>query len=461
MKSTAALLLTFFTLTLQAQDYDHISKIDRHVSIVYKNDFCGIIRDKKLVLPLEYHSIDQGGYGGFYLYQDSLAGFADESGNILIAPNYQLVEEMGQELLLVQDFEFQHGIIDRAGKVILPLSKQQVDYHELVIHITRPNGEQAIYDNKGNVVVPFDVHELMLFDDYGDYINIRKGEDNYVLLKDHFRPIDGYEKVNERLMVKKTEVSIKEYMSAVCDQRVNYFLYDAEGSDYLDYLDLLPDTNRVEKKFLPLYRRFFEALKIEEPTDRYEVKLKNAKGTYSVYLPFIPSKEEELLMDFPVTGVSLEQATYFTKWLNLLFTEFLYTYDEVNVRFRLPSEKEWVAVAESGLNENMRVNHVLDSINNKNCMLFIYSNMPACEGYEKYFKASRGGGSISVKFMNPDYKGILQFFGNVAELTSEKGIAKGGSYFHPAAHAKTSEKQIYSNPEPWLGFRVVAEYCVD
>ena len=54
----------------------------------------------------------------------------------------------------------------------------------------------------------------------------------------------------------------------------------------------------------------------------------------------------------------------------------------------------------------------------------------------------------------PNYYGIYNFKGNVAEMTSVKGIAKGGSCQHYASEAYPGRSQEYIKPEVWLGFRV-------
>ncbi len=130
-----------------------------------------------------------------------------------------------------------------------------------------------------------------------------------------------------------------------------------------------------------------------------------------------------------------------------------------SVNYRLPTEQEWITMAASGLKENMKPNHVMDSVNAENCMLYIYENLPKCKGYESYIKSALGGGTVPVLSMNPDLNGIYQLFGNVSEFTSIKGVNKGGSYKHSAKIAATNQIQIGDEPKPWLGFRVVAE-CV-
>jgi hypothetical protein len=52
---------------------------------------------------------------------------------------------------------------------------------------------------------------------------------------------------------------------------------------------------------------------------------------------------------------------------------------------------------------------------------------------------------------------IVDIQGNVAEMTSIKGLSKGGSYFHYAAETFKGKEIPYNKPERWLGFRCVAK----
>ena len=106
----------------------------------------------------------------------------------------------------------------------------------------------------------------------------------------------------------------------------------------------------------------------------------------------------------------------------------------------------------------MRKNNCLDSLNKEGCMLLNYNASSTCKNYDDYLKYSYGKGSTFANSFNPDYNGIYNIFGNVAEMVFENGLAKGGSYFHSAKKCALTNTMEYENAEPWLGFRVVAEF---
>jgi formylglycine-generating enzyme required for sulfatase activity len=61
-----------------------------------------------------------------------------------------------------------------------------------------------------------------------------------------------------------------------------------------------------------------------------------------------------------------------------------------------------------------------------------------------------------VKSFFPNSYHLYNMIGNVAEMVSEKGIAKGGSFANTLEECKIINNQYYTKPERWLGFRCVA-----
>ncbi|MFM8911488.1 MAG: formylglycine-generating enzyme family protein, partial [Flammeovirgaceae bacterium] len=59
--------------------------------------------------------------------------------------------------------------------------------------------------------------------------------------------------------------------------------------------------------------------------------------------------------------------------------------------------------------------------------------------------------------MKPNKIGLTDMIGNVAEMVAEDGIAKGGSWAHTLDQSRIVNRQYYTKPEAWLGFRCVCE----
>ncbi len=49
------------------------------------------------------------------------------------------------------------------------------------------------------------------------------------------------------------------------------------------------------------------------------------------------------------------------------------------------------------------------------------------------------------------------FKGNIAELISDKGIAKGGSFINTIQKSYYKNRIAYDAPDYWLGFRCICE----
>ena len=54
----------------------------------------------------------------------------------------------------------------------------------------------------------------------------------------------------------------------------------------------------------------------------------------------------------------------------------------------------------------------------------------------------------------PNSFGIYNMCGNIAEMTEEKGIARGGSYDDPAWKVRISSEKTYTKATNDIGFRV-------
>lgn len=136
-------------------------------------------------------------------------------------------------------------------------------------------------------------------------------------------------------------------------------------------------------------------------------------------------------------------------------------------RYRLPSETEWELAAHAG--------H--DSIG------FPYGYDFAGKAYQKAAKRQEGAqvfntleSKVRVPALLPGngdevFKmtttvqaglrndlGIFQMIGNVAEMTATAGIAKGGSYLTALDQCRISQRQPYTRPTHFIGFRCLAAW---
>ncbi len=65
----------------------------------------------------------------------------------------------------------------------------------------------------------------------------------------------------------------------------------------------------------------------------------------------------------------------------------------------------------------------------------------------------QGIGLVRTDRFKPSQQKLYNMQGNAAEMTSVKGIAKGGSFRHSASASMNDQVQHYTEAEEWLGFR--------
>ena len=191
--------------------------------------------------------------------------------------------------------------------------------------------------------------------------------------------------------------------------------------------------------------------------------------------------EEELLFeqghpndpDAPVQNISNEAAQAYCAWLTTYYNnleEEQRSYKKV--KFRLPTVAEWesTAAALSVYSEdykNIKESRYdypwgRTSYEDKNGCIWANFNM---EDLSHNNRCRRGqhpsiDGAffpINVKAYESGLAGLYNVVGNVAEMVEEKGIAKGGSWFHSPSASTISATQTYTAPTPYIGFRVFME----
>ncbi len=219
----------------------------------------------------------------------------------------------------------------------------------------------------------------------------------------------------------------------------------------------------------------------------------------------------------PVVGITYFQASQFCQWRTEATNKKRENLAEsFRIKFRLPTEEEWIYAASAGLDTNVYSfgykdytvkttvisdpNFYWDQIKDTtqlsrqlfNQIFFNYKkygNEPFFNCSKSFFKYFTYGmkqpASVydlsnrppkidkhlsilrenkidrsSATFMNANANGygISNMIGNAAEMTLQEGIARGGSWAHALMNCKVSTRYYYYIPATnWLGFRCVAE----
>lgn len=165
---------------------------------------------------------------------------------------------------------------------------------------------------------------------------------------------------------------------------------------------------------------------------------------------------------YPVVGISYIQAVEYCKWRTYMVNLNLYIKEKkikhvnldstyqfpIHIIYRLPTIDEWELIAKSGIDSNTKSfkkwkNHASNFFHTK-------------ETFERADSINHEIRPSPLKAYFQNKYGVYNIIGNVAELTSTIGIAKGGSFKHSLDESNYLQQQFYSKPEKWLGFRCVA-----
>ena len=190
---------------------------------------------------------------------------------------------------------------------------------------------------------------------------------------------------------------------------------------------------------------------------------------------------------FPVVGITHAQAINYCRWRSEIVSAKVLTEKTVSYLYRLPTEDEWVRAATGNLDLD-RYPFGYEEIYGPSSLLKRKSKQyfkKVKEGFEyrsfkrdlksyinqneeitfnliKSFKDYFQYGDYAPAFINdkrtpPNGLGLYHMIGNVAEMTNQPAIAKGGSWFHYPDESMIQHRINYSKPEAWLGFRCVCE----
>jgi len=249
------------------------------------------------------------------------------------------------------------------------------------------------------------------------------------------RPV-GTVKFGTDKYVDETEIDVASWLS--------FYTWTLIHEGYEVAQALLPDSNAIEPELWAYIK--------DKSTDYIDIEASYSLqpiGYFRKECKESAKFEKRLLMGgnycallrFPITGISYEQAVAFCKWRTRVQggNRFI---------FRLPTPEEWKEFALLGLTESERRQGFKDSLY-RVCANFNYKSVACCDENQ---------GKLNGYGLYPPVKtGAYDIFGNVSEMTSEKGIAKGGNFTLYANQSHVDSIQFYTKPAIWLGFRCIAE----
>lgn len=262
-----------------------------------------------------------------------------------------------------------------------------------------------------------------------------------------FQPMrySGTVNLTDSLRIDQTEINVHAWLS--------YYTWKLQNEGPVAAGKVLPDSSAVDRVVLDYIMtkssEFSNCLSIytKQPLGYFQSSCAEAAKS-NKNLAFAGSSSCPILY-FPITGVTYEQVVEFCAWRTKIV-------GEGKVEYRLPTEKEWAAVAARGYSEAERSHGYRDSLlyKGKLCQMYNYKVTTPCEHRVKQ-GSTVATLDIAGSYM-PDKVGVYELFGNVSEMTLTKGVSKGGNYTLYASQCHPDSTQTYSKPEVWLGFRCVA-----
>jgi uncharacterized protein (TIGR02145 family) len=245
-------------------------------------------------------------------------------------------------------------------------------------------------------------------------------------------------KIADALYIDETEVDVGSWLSYYSWSIVHEGLEAAQK--------LLPDSSEVEPELWAYIKN--KSTGYIDVQARYSLQPigyfgKECKECAKFGSRLSSQRKFCAMLAFPITGVTYEQVKGFCEWRTKV---------EGNNKlvFRLPTPGEWTDFALNGLSETERKNGFRDSLNNKKCAKYNFNISCNC-GNDSY-QGKLNGIGMYVQ----EKSGAFDVFGNVSEMTTVKGIAKGGNFKLRANQCHPDSVQNYIKPQIWLGFRCIA-----
>ena len=197
------------------------------------------------------------------------------------------------------------------------------------------------------------------------------------------------------------------------------------------------------------YREFLEAMGDRRPA------LEQDTTVWTEELLALYYFDHPAYDDYPIVGVTHEQALRFCEWRTAFYNE----HHDQKVRFRLPTLEEWTRVAFCSADSNDlefagKWSNPYDLDRKRKKPLFNFNF------WQQDFGMHGIDGAFFTKDVDHypvDNQGFSDLSGNVAEMVDQKGIAVGGSWRHSAEEATRGKTLGYEGAENWLGFRCVVE----
>ncbi len=212
-----------------------------------------------------------------------------------------------------------------------------------------------------------------------------------------------------------------------------------------------------------LYQTFLEDLKMNNSQQALAIaqidtlKWRDKSSFNEPYVIYY--HQHPAYQNYPVVNVSYAGTLKFCDWLTEKYNANPKRKFK-KVIIRLPSEKEWMEAAQAGDTLAQYAWHGKTFFNTKGQAYANFSNdIKDTSAVKVQMKVNANQDVIAPidSYWKNDF-GIFNMCGNVAEMTNEKGIAKGGSWRNKSEDLQIKAKYVYEgDAQNFIGFRYFVE----
>ena len=304
-----------------------------------------------------------------------------------------------------------------------------------IFETKRVNGENQIVLSKFKATyMVFDSIEVdkeddfdfTFVDEFDDRIYMKYNKNNPKAVTGFLPKIDwnvGYDKDEWKNIY--DELFIKTYVDGKPIKEEDNFIYRYEVLNVRD----LSKANKENEEAIDLMDESFYR---EKFVDEEQVKIYPSTLDYQSDYAYANNETDATFNyehiahdDYPLVGITWEQATAFCHWRTHIMNSFLRSQGEpILPDFRLPTETEWEYAARGSLSQSPYPWGGPYTRNMRGCFL---ANFKPLRGN---YIADGGLKAIKVRQYNPNNYGLYDMAGNVAEWTSTVYDETSGSYSH-------------------------------
>lgn len=321
-------------------------------------------------------------------------------------------------------------------------------------------GDYAYISTDDEDLTPY---QKYMIDTYGDEERIINRDVDLIFEKDEY-PDELYSEVMDNM-----HLAIEDSYNGQRTWDVRQFLFDYS---YFDAESAAKDKNSARRKYIK--RPYPEGIAVYPDT---AVWIRDFEYSYNE-----PMHNDyfwhEAYGDYPVVGVTHEQAQAFCQWRTLLKNSYKKSKGEDLInRFRLPNEAEWEYAARGGLagatypwggpytkNDRgcfmanfkpLRGNYVADQ-----ALYTVEADSYEPNDYNLYNMAGNVAEWTDSSYYSSSYNFASSINPNVTDTINKNKVVRGGSWKDVAYYLQVSSRdyEVDSIPRSYIGFRTVQNY---